>query len=106
VLRGASWNNNNPDNLLSSNRNNNDPTNRNNNIGFRVVVGVGERKGAYVIRYGVMRRGKDLRRLGRRSVPPNPVIAPLPWQGGEKTRRARMAGRIFGSGSHPGLFLS
>jgi hypothetical protein len=39
VLRGASWNNDNRDNLLSSNRNNNTPDNRNNNIGFRVVVG-------------------------------------------------------------------
>jgi RNA-directed DNA polymerase len=47
VLRGASWNNNNPDNLLSSNRNNNTPDNRNNNIGFRVVlVGLSSRKAA------------------------------------------------------------
>jgi hypothetical protein len=38
VLRGASWNNNDPGNLLSSNRNNNTPDNRNNNIGFRVVL--------------------------------------------------------------------
>ena len=42
VLRGASWNNNDPDNLLSSNRNNNDPGNRNNNIGFRCVLVGGE----------------------------------------------------------------
>ena len=41
VLRGASFNNNDPDNLLSSNRNNNTPDNRNNNIGFRVVAAVG-----------------------------------------------------------------
>ena len=41
VLRGASWNNNNPDNLLSSYRNNNTPDNRNDNIGFRCVLGVG-----------------------------------------------------------------
>lgn len=39
VLRGGSWNNNDPRNLLSSNRNNNDAANRNNNIGFRCVVG-------------------------------------------------------------------
>ena len=38
VLRGGSWNNNDPDNLLSSNRNNNTPDNRNNNIGFRCVL--------------------------------------------------------------------
>ena len=41
VLRGGSWNNDNPDNLLSSNRNNNTPGNRNNNNGFRVVLVVG-----------------------------------------------------------------
>lgn len=35
VLRGGSWNNDNPDNLEASNRNRNDPTNRNNNNGFR-----------------------------------------------------------------------
>ncbi|WP_071987509.1 SUMF1/EgtB/PvdO family nonheme iron enzyme [Crocosphaera watsonii] len=37
MLRGGSWNNN-PSNCRSANRNNNDPGNRNNNIGFRVVV--------------------------------------------------------------------
>ncbi|MEO0786929.1 MAG: SUMF1/EgtB/PvdO family nonheme iron enzyme, partial [Pseudomonadota bacterium] len=36
VLRGGSWNNN-PQNLRSANRNRNNPTNRNNNIGFRVA---------------------------------------------------------------------
>jgi len=47
VLRGASWNNDNQDNLLSSNRNNNDPDNRNNNNGFRVVLrGLSSRKAA------------------------------------------------------------
>jgi hypothetical protein len=38
VLRGASWNNHDQDNLLSSNRNHNTPENRNNNNGFRVVL--------------------------------------------------------------------
>lgn len=36
VLRGASWNNK-PSRLRSANRNRNDPTNRNNNIGFRLA---------------------------------------------------------------------
>lgn len=36
VLRGGSWNNN-PQNLRSANRNRNNPTNRNNNLGFRVA---------------------------------------------------------------------
>ena len=40
-MRGGSWNNNDPRNLLSSYRNNNLPDNRNENNGFRVVLGVG-----------------------------------------------------------------
>ena len=36
VLRGGSWNNK-PQRLRSANRNNNTPTNRNNNVGFRVA---------------------------------------------------------------------
>ena len=41
VLRGGSWNNNDPANLRCAYRNNNDPGNRKNNIGFRVVWLVG-----------------------------------------------------------------
>ena len=37
VLRGGSWINN-QDNARAGNRNHNHPDNRNNNIGFRVVV--------------------------------------------------------------------
>jgi len=36
VLRGGSWNNNGR-NCRSANRNHNDPSNRNNNIGFRLA---------------------------------------------------------------------
>jgi hypothetical protein len=46
VLRGASWNNNDRNHLLSSNRNHNAPGNRNNNNGFRCVVGESARKAA------------------------------------------------------------
>jgi len=46
VLRGASWNNDDRGNLLSSNRNHNTPANRNNNNGFRCVVGVSAPKAA------------------------------------------------------------
>lgn len=35
VLRGGSWNNDNPENFRCANRNNNNPDNRNNNNGFR-----------------------------------------------------------------------
>ncbi len=35
VLRGGSWNNDNPENFRAANRNNNDPGNRNDNNGFR-----------------------------------------------------------------------
>jgi len=36
--RGASWNNNNPDNLRCAYRNDNDGSNRNNNNGFRLAL--------------------------------------------------------------------
>ncbi len=36
VIRGGSWNNN-AQNVRAANRNNNDPSNRNNNVGFRLV---------------------------------------------------------------------
>jgi len=36
--RGASWNNNNQDNLRCAYRNDNNPSNRNNNNGFRLVL--------------------------------------------------------------------
>ena len=39
VVRGGSWNNDNPDNFQASNRNNNDPDNRNDNNGFRCAAG-------------------------------------------------------------------
>ena len=41
VLRGGSWNNDNPENLRSSYRNNDNPDNRNPNNGFRCVLGLG-----------------------------------------------------------------
>jgi hypothetical protein len=42
VLRGGSWNNDNPENFRAANRNNNHPDNRNDNNGFRCAgVGVG-----------------------------------------------------------------
>jgi hypothetical protein len=37
VLRGGAWNNN-RDNVRCANRNHNEPDNRNNNVGFRVVL--------------------------------------------------------------------
>ncbi|MBI4517575.1 MAG: SUMF1/EgtB/PvdO family nonheme iron enzyme [Deltaproteobacteria bacterium] len=37
VVRGGSWNNDNPDNFRCANRNNNHPDNRNDNNGFRVA---------------------------------------------------------------------
>jgi RNA-directed DNA polymerase len=60
VLRGGSWDNDNPDNLSSSYRNNNTPDNRNDNIGFRVVrVGGGSGKAAST---GEIRGGHGLPR--------------------------------------------
>ena len=63
VLRGGSWNNNEPANLLSSYRNNNTPDNRNNNNGFRVVLSDDEFSRS---RYRVMAR---FRWAGRRGGP-------------------------------------
>jgi sulfatase modifying factor 1 len=39
AVRGGSWNNN-PTNVRAANRNRNTPDNRNDNLGFRVVVSV------------------------------------------------------------------
>ncbi|QQR79423.1 MAG: SUMF1/EgtB/PvdO family nonheme iron enzyme [Deltaproteobacteria bacterium] len=39
VVRGGSWNNNDPDNLRTADRNNNHSDNRNKNIGFRCARG-------------------------------------------------------------------
>lgn len=46
VLRGGSWNNK-PQNLRAANRNNNNPTNRNNNIGFRLAKTLPARSWAF-----------------------------------------------------------
>jgi hypothetical protein len=46
VLRGGSWNNNRP-NARAAYRNNNEPDNRNNNIGWRCVVGVVRAPGVF-----------------------------------------------------------
>jgi len=93
VLRGASWNNNNPDNLLSSNRNNNTPDNRNDNNGFRVVlVGVVARRCQSIqMRTGVVLAGQSALPAGAKR-PPKPVRL-RPGEAGEKTRWRVVAGR-------------
>jgi len=86
VLRGASWNNDNPDNLRSSNRNNDHPGNRNNNYGFRVVwVGASARKvlSRNGRKMGEVRRGETPCAASAKKPPNRPIHAPL----GEKTRR-------------------
>jgi hypothetical protein len=85
VLRGASWNNNDPSNTLSAYRNRNIPGNRNDNNGFRCVLVAG----------GVVRKAKAnmLARCGMGfwSVPPVPrgrlTVQTAPRPRGEKTRR-------------------
>ena len=37
MVRGGSWNNDNPENLRVAHRNNNNPGNRNNNVGLRLL---------------------------------------------------------------------
>jgi len=66
VLRGASWNNNNPDNLLASYRNNNIPDNRNDNIGFRCVVAAESSRKA-TMEIGEMRYGASCSASAKRS---------------------------------------
>ena len=55
MLRGASWNNNHAANLASGYRNNDHPENRNDNIGFRVVVGGLSRKAFRTVWRGAAR---------------------------------------------------
>jgi hypothetical protein len=57
VLRGGSWNNDNPDNFQGSNRNNNNPDNRNDNNGFRCVGAVGVGSSPKAGTMGVMPAG-------------------------------------------------
>ena len=96
VLRGASWNNDNEDNLRSSNRNNDQPTNRNHNVGFRVVVGAAS---ARKVSNGINGEEPVGEGPGGRvpSGSPNPAQrAPH----GEKTRRRAVAGRAVAPESH------
>ena len=76
VLRGGSWNNNEPANLLSSYRNNNTPDNRNNNNGFRVVLSDDEFSRS---RYRIMARcplGREAWRTGAKKPTNRPFHAP------------------------------
>ena len=60
MLRGASWNNNDRDNLLSSSRNNDQPCNRNDNIGFRCVFGASSPKARRTPESGLRGAGRVL----------------------------------------------
>ena len=100
MLRGGSWINNNPENLRCSYRNNNTPDNRNNNIGFRVVmVSVGAE--------GIQRcwrgaaRGKALR---RRSQEGSPNLAQRAPRRGKDAAQA-VAGRRRCRKSRPAFAL-
>jgi len=87
VLRGASWNNNEPRNLLSSNRNNNTPDNRNDNNGFRVVL-VFESEGKWRHRkMGAMPGGRTVCPARAKRSPNPPGHAP------EEPGKRRGAGR-------------
>jgi hypothetical protein len=69
VVRGGSWNNNNPENLRASARDRNEPDNRNNNNGFRCV-----RSSQWYVRAGDIhgdygRRGRTQERITPSGVP-------------------------------------
>lgn len=99
MVRGASWNNNNPENLLSSNRNNNNPDNRNDNNGFRcVLVGESSRKAA--------KNRRDVRRhffLPRQLPRGQPNPRPRAPRGKDKV--AAVAGKPSLAESHGGLVI-
>jgi hypothetical protein len=73
ALRGGSWNNN-QNNARVADRNRNNPNNRNNNIGFRVVV-LHNFACQECVQFKDWRRGKNGRPVARfngdRSVEPN-----------------------------------
>ncbi len=89
VVRGGSWINNDPRNLRSCNRNNNDPDNRNNNVGFRVVL-VGKFLKAAQERNGVMPGGNLSFRTGAKKPSLTPFTTPRILGG--KTRRRIVVG--------------
>ncbi|MCW5933646.1 MAG: SUMF1/EgtB/PvdO family nonheme iron enzyme [Fimbriimonadia bacterium] len=60
LLRGGSWNNNNPNNFRCAYRNNNNLNNSNNNVGFRVVFEA-------CLRLGLCLHGVDARSEQRQS---------------------------------------
>jgi hypothetical protein len=74
VVRGGSWNNN-SNNARASYCNRNNPNNRNNNIGFRVVVGVAHVCSTFSGRACVKARPRRLRRVLA------PGVIPEIWPG-------------------------
>jgi len=92
VNRGGSWRNDDPSNFRGANRNRNDPSNRNDNLGFRLVSTTAEGKGALsnppnpVFR----RRGTETRGTVRQVVPPRSRgtnVAPAPLSKAEHRQR-------------------
>jgi hypothetical protein len=77
VLRGGSWNNDNPDNFRCAYRNNNHPDNRNHNNGFRVASTIpcrslvlhGERERAGRVQTGSRPQGQISKRRGAAGSP-------------------------------------
>lgn len=84
VVRGGSWNNDNPDNFRAANRNNNHPDNRNDNNGFR-CVGVGEASLRALDR-GPMPGGTPLPGLCQEDTSPTAVPAPVSSTGKDAAR--------------------
>ena len=86
VVRGGAWNNN-QDNARADYRNHNDPDNRNNNIGFRVVVS------SHI----------HLRPFGYRHVPPITVGGMrwrvAGWRGCVRSARLGRVGQIQNKGA-------
>ena len=104
VLRGGSWNNDNPDNFLASNRNNNNPDNRNDNNGFRCAgVGVGgSSPKAIVIR--PMPGGSSLPGQCQEDTSLTAAPVPVPATGKDAARAVAGNPESFRGESHGPLF--
>ena len=103
VLRGGSWNNDNPDNFLASNRNNNNPDHRNDNNGFRCageVMGGASPKAEH---NGAMRGGPPLPRQGQADTSLTAAPAPVGKTGQDAARAVAGNSARAGRKSRPAL---
>ena len=99
VVRGGSWNNDNPDNFRAANRNNNHPDNRNDNNGFRCV---GDGAGGCSPKAGTLGEMRGGYLLPRQSQEASLTAVPAPvGQSGKDAARA-VGGNLPAAGESHG----